>query len=352
MKNKICVLIIISLISTSILPVFAGEWQFDAFGTKYLEDNGKYATRWRWIDANNDGIAECYRFNELGYLVANATTSDGKHVNEYGMWDENGIVQRIYLQNKKPLPSNFSLHNPKVNSSTSSIINFLDNLEYKIIKDDDTKSKSKNKKDEDKDKQPKGDPRAVFTPSEAGYILGKKVDFLSRPVAEIDKAVINTTKEDDVIYLEEGQVIYPGKDMASLVSSTEKDNKKFTKSVQNVKIWGGDVWEEAMCFSGNGSSAKFDISKYNYIRFELAHQTHGESTADTNVEVQLFLGTGNNQELIAYYDSFNDAEPEIVEEWFEDKDKIIEIKVIVTGDAKGRKVYMRNARARYIKEKD
>lgn len=44
------------------------------------------------IDGNNDGIVECYYFDQYGYMVAN-TTQDGYMLNADGQWVNNGVVQ-------------------------------------------------------------------------------------------------------------------------------------------------------------------------------------------------------------------------------------------------------------------
>ena len=62
-------------------------WWFD-FG------NGDYfKSSWQWIDGNQDGIAECYCFDENGWMYENTTTPDGYTVNENGAWKINNIVQ-------------------------------------------------------------------------------------------------------------------------------------------------------------------------------------------------------------------------------------------------------------------
>ena len=62
-------------------------WWFD-FG------NGDYfKSSWQWIDGNQDGIAECYCFDENGWMYENTITPDGYAVNENGAWTVNNIVQ-------------------------------------------------------------------------------------------------------------------------------------------------------------------------------------------------------------------------------------------------------------------
>lgn len=73
---------------------FAGEWKQDASGRWYQNDNGSYpVSAWQWIDDNNDGTAECYYFNEMGYLLTDTTTPDNCCVNSDGAWIVDGIVQ-------------------------------------------------------------------------------------------------------------------------------------------------------------------------------------------------------------------------------------------------------------------
>lgn len=62
-------------------------WWFD-FG------NGDYfKSSWQWIDGNQDGIAECYCFDENGWMYENTITPDGYNVNENGAWTVSNIVQ-------------------------------------------------------------------------------------------------------------------------------------------------------------------------------------------------------------------------------------------------------------------
>lgn len=76
------------------LTSFAGSWVNDAHGWWYNYGNGNWpSSSWQWIDGNNDGIAECYYFDRMGYCMMNATTPDGYQVNGSGAWVENGVVQ-------------------------------------------------------------------------------------------------------------------------------------------------------------------------------------------------------------------------------------------------------------------
>lgn len=75
-------------------PAFAGTWLKDGMGWWYQHSDGSYPVNtWEWIDGNNDGVAECYYFNNLGYCVQNRMTPDGYTVNSDGAWTINGVVQ-------------------------------------------------------------------------------------------------------------------------------------------------------------------------------------------------------------------------------------------------------------------
>lgn len=50
--------------------------------------------KWAWIDGNHDGLAECYCFDDGGWLIMNGTTPDGYTVNANGAWTVNGVVQQ------------------------------------------------------------------------------------------------------------------------------------------------------------------------------------------------------------------------------------------------------------------
>lgn len=72
----------------------AGEWRQDAVGYWWQNDDGTYpVNRWQWLDGNQDQVAECYYFNENGYLLTNTITPDLYTVNADGAWVLDGVVQ-------------------------------------------------------------------------------------------------------------------------------------------------------------------------------------------------------------------------------------------------------------------
>lgn len=93
-KKKMILGLAVGLSVLSAVPAFAGEWKQDTKGWWYQEDNGSYPTSaWKWIDGNNDGIAECYYFDQSGYALMNTVTPDNCTVNADGAWTVNGVVQ-------------------------------------------------------------------------------------------------------------------------------------------------------------------------------------------------------------------------------------------------------------------
>ncbi|MCI8535520.1 MAG: hypothetical protein HFG68_08090 [Hungatella sp.] len=95
MKKTWKSLILAGILSLSMsVSAFAGSWQLNATGYWYQNDDGSYPTScWKWIDGNNDGIAENYYFNSEGYLLVSTTTPDGYTVDSNGAMTINGVVQ-------------------------------------------------------------------------------------------------------------------------------------------------------------------------------------------------------------------------------------------------------------------
>lgn len=86
------------LVASMAVTSMAGTWGQDATGWYYLNDNGARSFGWQWIDGNNDGISECYYFNEAGYCLMNTVTPDGMTVDATGAWTMNGVVQTQTVQ--------------------------------------------------------------------------------------------------------------------------------------------------------------------------------------------------------------------------------------------------------------
>lgn len=96
MKKIIKLFAITSLLSISMTSAaFAGVWKQNTHGWWWQEVDEPYpASTWKWIDSNEDGMAECYYFDENGYLLTETVTPDGYNVNENGTWTDQGIIRQ------------------------------------------------------------------------------------------------------------------------------------------------------------------------------------------------------------------------------------------------------------------
>lgn len=95
------------MVLTMASTVFAAGWvqeSGDGPGTTrwwYDLGNGQYYSaeaavpHWEWLDGNSDGIAECYAFDESGWMYAGVTTPDGYDINGEGAWIAGGVVQTM-----------------------------------------------------------------------------------------------------------------------------------------------------------------------------------------------------------------------------------------------------------------
>lgn len=84
---------VVTMLLSSTLISHAG-WVQDNVGWWYQNADGTYpVSSWYWIDGNNDGISECYYFDEIGYCLLNTTTPDGYMVDANGAWIVDGIIQ-------------------------------------------------------------------------------------------------------------------------------------------------------------------------------------------------------------------------------------------------------------------
>ena len=93
-KKLITSAMIVVMMMSAATTALAGQWQQNSKGWWWQEDNGTYPkSQWQWIDGNKDGIAECYYFDNSGYMLSNTTTPDGYVVNGDGAWTEGGAVK-------------------------------------------------------------------------------------------------------------------------------------------------------------------------------------------------------------------------------------------------------------------
>lgn len=110
-------IISVAMVMSMSMTAFAGQWQSDANGWWWQNDNGSYPTNtWQWIDGNNDGTAESYYFNPQGYCLMNTTTPDGYTVNPAGAWIVDGVVQTKAIKTE-----NATQDTPSQNSTVAAV---------------------------------------------------------------------------------------------------------------------------------------------------------------------------------------------------------------------------------------
>ena len=141
-------------------------WWFD-FG------NGDYfKSSWQWIDGNQDGIAECYCFDENGWMYENTITPDGYTVNENGAWTVSNIVQ---TKISDLIPKNNT--NNSVNTTSN---NFTETKNNNLTE---TRNNEENQSNED------------FSEKQDEY----RADLLRRVNKYRDRQGLNTLEENDYL---------------------------------------------------------------------------------------------------------------------------------------------------------
>ncbi len=95
MKKIVGVLAAFGLVAAMPFTAWASSWQQTNGRWWYSMDDGKYPVDgWMWIDGDRNGVAECYYFDQAGYLLTDTVTPDNCRVNQSGAWvDSNGTVQ-------------------------------------------------------------------------------------------------------------------------------------------------------------------------------------------------------------------------------------------------------------------
>lgn len=82
-------------------PVYI--WIEDERGYKCKLDDGTFRSCWKWLDVNNTGVANCFYFDQDGYLLSDTITPDGNQVDDKGQWIVNGVVQeKVLVDEDKP----------------------------------------------------------------------------------------------------------------------------------------------------------------------------------------------------------------------------------------------------------
>ena len=182
--NLLCILPVLLCILTSFVFLLSGtakaDWVKGNSKNAWWYDlgNGKYyLSSWQWIDGNHDGIAECYCFDENGWMFENTITPDRFTVNENGAWTVDNIVQtksaNLISQNN-------------TNNNTDTVSNISNNFtETKNNNLNETRNNEKNQTIED------------FNERQDEY----RADLLRRVNKHRDRQGLNTLEEND--YLQE-----------------------------------------------------------------------------------------------------------------------------------------------------
>ena len=94
-----------SFTAISAMSSFA-NWHMDNTGYWWENEDGSYAKdQWLWLDGNQDGIAECYYFDENGYMLSDAVAPDGSQVDKDGAWIIDCVKQAKVLDTASGLAS-------------------------------------------------------------------------------------------------------------------------------------------------------------------------------------------------------------------------------------------------------
>ena len=324
---------ILSIFLVTIINYAGNLIEIDGF-TMYSNDYGEIVKdTWVWIDTNRDSIAECYRFDVNGHLAINYKDRYGKETNDKGQLIENGEVIKKMLSNGEILKR----HESPANGILELIGNII-NPKPKYEKDKWTKETYEINVYETNGIEETIDGKVLYAKSD-----DEEIDILNVAVAE--SGVIYSSGKASVISdgVSENRDIVAGKDFRKYITSKNKCDEKVTETY----IYGGSRWNDVLVLNGNGASVKFKLDKENFIRFEVAHQTHGEETRDTDITLDMFV----DGKLIDSFDEFVDSEPQVVEEYLEDA-KTVELRVNIKAGSFGRKVYIRNGRFKKVKIKD
>lgn len=139
-------------------------WWYDLGNGKY------YMSSWQWIDGNHDGIAECYCFDENGWMFENTITPDWFTVNENGAWTVDNIVQ---AKNAHLISQN------NTNNNTDAVSNTFTETKNKNLSETRKHDESQSNKD--------------FSEKQEEY----RADLLRRVNKHRDRQGLNTLEEND-----------------------------------------------------------------------------------------------------------------------------------------------------------
>lgn len=317
--------------------IFAGHLLTVDGVTAYHTDDGTIAKdTWVWIDDNNDGIEELYRFNEYGMLAINYTHYDGKITNDKGQLLEKGVVVRRMAGTGKVITNEDIDYGPKIKETEEYLYGNV------LI------PKSINKKLRQKidDTWHLGSETLPNDETIDGQVIDK-VTGVYRPLSDVvpESGIIYSKGSEEKVAISKDGKIIPGRNAVNFISSSNK----FEKEVKDVIIYNGDTWETPMEMKGNKSSVKFLLNKYNYMYFEISNENHTNETYRRPLDAILSIYADGI--LFEEIDDFADGEPQIVELDLDDK-KTLELKITIRNGNLSEKIFINNARFRKIKDED
>lgn len=315
--------------------IYAGKFIDIDGDKKYVNSYGEIVKdTWAWVDTNNDSIAECFRFDSDGHILKNYESPDGHKTNENGELIVDGVVVKKMLSSGEIIsnkPSPFK-------GITEFIGNIIGPKKTKLEKDKLTGRRINNiTYDEITDEIIGFDGEIINNQSNVD------IDILMGETAESGIIYAGGKKSEISDNVRENRNIVVGKEIRRFISGKSKCIEK----VDNAYIFGGTIWNDVIQLSGNKASIKFLLDGNNYMRFEVAHQSHGEETKDTDLTLDMFIDGVH----FASFDEFVDGEPEVVEEYIEDA-KTVEFKVNIKSGSMGRRVYIKDGRFKKIKVKN
>ena len=312
--------------------IFAGSIIKNQDSFIYKNDYGEIAKdMWVWIDTNNDGIAECFRFDENGYVAKNYIHYDGKKTNELGQWIENGSVVSKIKKTGKIIIADNSKNRPEINE-TENYIN------GNMILPKNMKKKLKRKIED-------GLYLGLETLANDEAIDGEIINNTNNkymPLSDIvpESGIIysKSTKEDDIAIGKDGKIIL-GKNATNFITASNK----FEKEVKEAIVFNGDIWKNCMEMKGNKSQVKFLLNRYNYMYFEISNENHTNETYRRELDATLSIYA--DDVLLEEINNFTDLEPHIVELDL-DGNKTVTLKLTIKSGNLSERIFINNARFR------
>lgn len=337
LKIITCLVLTITIQIVLFELVFAGRLLTIDGVTAYHTDDGVIAKNtWVWIDVNNDGIEELYRFDEFGFIAKNYTHYDGKTTNDKGQLLENGVVVRRMVGTGKVITNEDIEYGPKIKET--------EEMSYGNV----LIPKSINKKLRQKidDTWHLGSETLPNDEAINGQVIDK-VTGVYKPLSDVmpESGIIYSKGSEEKVAISKDGKIIPGRNAVNFISSSNK----FEKEVKDVIIYNGDTWEAPMEMKGNKSSVKFLLNKYNYMYFEISNENHTNETYRRPLEATLSIYADGV--LFEEIDDFYDGEPQVVELDLDNK-KTLELKLTIRNGDLSERVFINNARFRKIKDED